>query len=92
MAKRVFEEESITNKINIGIWSKAFKYVLPKWPLLILILLTMSFTSFYDASFIPSMSAGLINAFSESTFYPNEDILTCILNVKILGIQLSITF
>ena len=92
MAKRVFEEESITNKINIGIWSKAFKYVLPKWPLLILILLTMSFTSFYDASFIPSMSAGLINAFSESTFYPNEEILTCILNVKILGIQLSITF
>lgn len=92
MGKRVFEEETISNKINIGIWSKAFKYVLPKWPLLILILITMCFTSFYDASFIPSMSAGLIDAFNESSFQPSNDILSFVLNVKILGINLSITF
>lgn len=92
MAKRVFEEESISNKINIGIWSKAFKYVLPKWPLLILILITMCFTSFYDASFIPSMSAGLIDAFKESSFQPSNNILSFVLNVKILGINISVTF
>ncbi len=88
----VFEEEKVADKVNFGIWKKAFKYLLPKWPLLILIILTMCFTSFYDASFIPSMSAGLINAFQDNAFIASGNILDFILNVKIMGISLQLSF
>ena len=91
-ATSVFKEEEIQSKFSMVVWAKTFKYVFVKWPLLIVLFVTMMFTSFYDASFIPSMNAGLISAFDGGQLTNYESIFDVILNVKILGIDLSLTF
>mgnify|MGYP000260141674 FL=1 len=88
----VFKEEEIKSKFSIAVWAKTFKYVFVKWPLLIVLFIGMMFTSFYDASFIPSMNAGLISAFDSGQLVGYNSIFDVILNVKILGIDLSLTF
>ena len=88
----VFKEEEIKSKFSIAVWAKTFKYVFVKWPLLIVLFIGMMFTSFYDASFIPSMNAGLISAFDSGQLVGYSSIFDVILNVKILGIDLSLTF
>ena len=88
----VFKEEEIKSKFSIAVWEKTFKYVFVKWPLLIVLFIGMMFTSFYDASFIPSMNAGLISAFDSGQLVGYNSIFDVILNVKILGIDLSLTF
>lgn len=92
MQNDVFKEEEIKSKFNFGVWTKTFKYIFCKWPLLIVLFLSMMFTSFYDASFIPSMNAGLISAFDSGQLSGYNSIFDVILNVKILGINMSLTF
>ena len=92
MATSAFKEEEIDSKFSMRVWAKTFKYVLRKWPLLVLLCIAMMFTSFYDASFIPSMNASLISAFDSGQLAGYTDIFQVIFNVKILGIGFSINF
>ena len=92
MATSAFKEEEIDSKFSMRVWAKTFKYVLYKWPLLVLLCVAMMFTSFYDASFIPSMNASLISAFDSGQLAGYTDIFQVIFNVKILGIGFSINF
>ena len=92
MATSAFKEEEIDSKFSMRVWAKTFKYVLCKWPLLVLLCIAMMFTSFYDASFIPSMNASLISAFDSGQLAGYTDIFQVIFNVKILGIGFSINF
>ena len=92
MATSAFKEEEIDSKFSMRVWAKTFKYVLYKWPLLVLLCIAMMFTSFYDASFIPSMNASLISAFDSGQLAGYTDIFQVIFNVKILGIGFSINF
>lgn len=92
MQNNVFKEEEINSKFNFGVWTKTFKYIFYKRPLLIVLFIAMMFTSFYDASFIPSMNAGLISTFDSGQLSGYKSILDVILNVKILGINISLTF
>ena len=50
------EEEKLPDKFNLGIWLKIGKYALRKWPFLLLIILTMLITTYYDSSFVPTMT------------------------------------
>ena len=92
MATQAFKEEEINSKFSLSVWAKTFKYVLCKWPFLILLFVGMMFTSFYDSSFIPSMNASLISCFDSGNFVLNSNIFDVILQVKILGIDFTLTF
>ena len=92
MATQAFKEEEINSKFSLSVWAKTFKYVLCKWPFLILLFIGMMFTSFYDASFIPSMNASLISCFDSGNIVLNSNIFDVILQVKILGIDFTLTF
>ena len=91
MATQAFKEE-VNSKFSLSVWAKTFKYVLYKWPFLILLFIGMMFTSFYDASFIPSMNASLISCFDSGNIVLNSNIFDVILQVKILGIDFTLTF
>ena len=56
------EEEKLPEKFNPGIWLKIGKYALKEWPLLLVIVLAMLLTTFYDSAFVPVMKAGAIRA------------------------------
>ena len=92
MATQAFKEEEINSKFSLSVWAKTFKYVLYKWPFLILLFIGMMFTSFYDASFIPLMNASLISCFDSGNIVLNSNIFDVILQVKILGIDFTLTF
>ena len=92
MATQAFKEEEVNSKFSLSVWAKTFKYVLYKWPFLILLFIGMMFTSFYDASFIPSMNASLISCFDSGNIVLNSNIFDVILQVKILGIDFTLTF
>lgn len=62
-----FEEEKLPDKFNFGIWLKMGKYALKKWPLLVLLVLMMLITTFYDSSFVPMMNKGAYAAASTLT-------------------------
>ncbi len=86
----VFQEEDKIEKVNIGIWKNAFKYLLPHWPLIILLLLGMAGTAFFDSSFSPSIKLALTN--SASGFASTSSVFEVMLNLNILGIQFTISF
>lgn len=60
MSSEEMEEEKLPSKLNLRIWAKIGKYALKEWPLLIVIVLMMLITTFYDSSFVPVMNAGAI--------------------------------
>lgn len=89
-----YKEEIIsTNKINFSTRGKTFKYLSKKWYLIILLILLMSITSFYDASFVPSMNRALINVF-DTNFYPSlpSVIWGLTLTLSLFGINISLSF
>ena len=86
----VFQEEDKIEKVNIGVWKNAFKYLIPHWPLIILLVLGMAGTAFFDSSFSPSIKLALTN--SASGFASTSSVFDVILNLNILGIQLTISF
>ncbi len=59
---RTLEEEKLPEKLNLRIWLRMGKYVLNSLPVLFLIVVSMLFTAFYDASFVPVMNAALTGA------------------------------
>ena len=86
----VFQEEDKIEKVNIGVWKNAFKYLIPHWPLIILLVLGMAGTAFFDSSFSPSIKLALTN--SASGFASTSSVFDVILNLNILGIQFTISF
>jgi ATP-binding cassette subfamily B protein len=56
------EEEKLPDKLNLKIWAKIGRYAFTNWPMLIVIVLTMLCTTFYDSSFVPTMNAAAIAA------------------------------
>ena len=90
-----FVEESVPNsKLNFGVWAKTFKYLKNLVPYIILFLICLIFTSFYDSSYVPSSNAALIAAFNESgaLIGGNVDIWKVILKINILGIHINLAF
>lgn len=79
----VNEEEKLPNKFNLGIWLRIGKYALRKWPILLVIVLTMLVTTFYDSSFVASMNKGAIDALDNLTV-PVTDIWSAPISVKFL--------
>lgn len=89
-----YREELTIEKVNLAIWGKAFKYLAKYWPLVILIIGCMAFTSFYDASFVPTTSASLIGAFKNNAGLVDgiQSIWDITLTPKILGITIELSF
>jgi ATP-binding cassette subfamily B protein len=86
------EEEKLPDKFNLGIWLKIGKYALRKWPLLLLIILTMLVTTYYDSSFVPTMNQGAIDALSHVTT-ATQDLWTTPIPVKMLfGETINFTY
>jgi ATP-binding cassette subfamily B protein len=86
------EEEKLPDKFNLGIWLKIGKYALRKWPLLLLIILTMLVTTYYDSSFVASMNQGAVDAID--TFkVPVTDIWNAPIPVRFLfGETINFTY
>lgn len=90
MATFAFKEEQVPSKFNVSVWLKMFKYLKVHWPLLIVLVITMLITSFYDASFTPLMNAALIKAVSTST---SSDIGDLLINAELIfGISFQVNF
>lgn len=62
MTSTELEEEKLPDKLNLRIWFRIGRYTLEKWPLLIVIVLMMLITTFYDSAFVPMMYSGAIDA------------------------------
>lgn len=90
MATFSFKEEQIPDKLNVSVWLKMFKYLKARRPLVVVLILTMLTTAFYDASFTPLMNAALIKAVATST---STDIKDLLIDVKLIfGIKFQIDF
>ncbi len=86
----VFEEEKLPTKYNFGVWKKMFKYTLKNWPLLIVLVLSMVVTTFYDMSFLPLMNAAAIESIP---LIPGSNLKDLIINVNLIfGISFSVNF
>ena len=88
MALDISKEENpkTKTKLNFKVWIKILKYTFKRWPLLIILLLTILITSFYDVSFIPLMNAAAINTLTElnGNFVPLNELL---FQITIFGIN-----
>jgi ATP-binding cassette subfamily B protein len=95
MANRSFEEEALPEKLNFGIWGRIGTYALRQWPLLLILLVTMLFTTFYDSSFVPMMNKAAYSA--AGSFLSNAGSATSIWDVNfsvhfIFGFDLNLSF
>lgn len=54
------KEELLPSKLNFGIWFRIFKYALKRVDLLVVIIVSLLITTFYDSSFVPAMNASAI--------------------------------
>ncbi len=86
----IYKDEDKIEKLNLGVWKDAFRYLLPHWPLIILIILCMIGTSFFDSSFTPAVNFALTN--SSKNIAITNNIFDVILNFNILGFKFNITF
>ena len=86
----IYKDEDKIEKLNLGVWKDAFRYLLPHWPLIILIVLCMIGTSFFDSSFTPAVNFALTN--SSKNIAITNNIFDVILNFNILGFKFNITF
>ncbi len=79
------EEEKLPDKLNLRIWVRIGKYTLKKWPLLIVIVLMMLITTFYDSSFVAVMNKGAINAVGDLAIaQANNDIGQALIHVSFI--------
>lgn len=86
----IYKDEDKIEKLNLDVWKDAFRYLLPHWPLIILIVLCMIGTSFFDSSFTPAVNFALTN--SSKNIAITNNIFDVILNFNILGFKFNITF
>ncbi len=90
---RSFEEEALPDKLNFGIWGRIGKYALRKWPLLLVLLFTMLFTTFYDSSFVPMMNKAAYSAADSMLASGASSIWDVTLSVHfIFGFDLALSF
>lgn len=93
---RAFEEEKLPEKLNFSVWIHIGKYAMKQWPLLLVLLVTMLVTTFYDSSFVPSMNQAaysLANQISGGSIIYTGDIWSLPMNVNfIFGIKASFDF
>ncbi len=88
-----YEEEALPEKLNFRIWGRVFHYALECWPLLLVLALTLVFTTFYDSSFVPVMNAGAITASETANFVTGDNIWEVIVPVDLIfGIHVDFTF
>ncbi|MEG1222871.1 MAG: ABC transporter transmembrane domain-containing protein, partial [Bacilli bacterium] len=62
------ETLSSSKSLSIKAWFSVLKYTLKQWPLLVVLIITILITSFYDNSFTPLMNASAIAALSTNKF------------------------
>jgi ATP-binding cassette subfamily B protein len=87
-----FQEEKLPKKLNFSVWGKISKYAFACWPILLILLLTMSITSFYDASFVPSLTKASIDAVNENVGI-TSDISNIVFHVQfIFNIRVDMSF
>lgn len=90
---RSFEEEALPEKLNLGVWKKIFKYAARRWQLLLVLVVAMLFTSFYDSSFVPSMNYAAYSAVgSLSGVGELASVFDLQLNATILGVSVSMSY
>lgn len=91
MIKRSFEEEVLPERFNLAIWGRVLKYAMRSWPLMIVLLIALIFTTFYDSSLVPVLNAGAIAAVETSPY--NGNINDVIIPVTfIFDIHVDFTF
>lgn len=90
MSTMSFEEEKLPDKFNISVWLRVLKYTIKHWPLLLILLLTLTMTSFYDSSFIPLMNYSAIKAIQ---LFHGQNVWGLVINVTLIfGIEFDTTF
>lgn len=91
MIKRSFEEEALPERFNLSIWGRVLKYAWQSWPLLLVLLLSLLFTTFYDSSLVPVLNAGAIAAVESSPYH--GDLSEVVIPVTfIFNIQVDFSF
>lgn len=74
-------EEKIPTKMNFLVWKRIFRYIFKYWYLFVIMVLSISFTSFYDASLIPLINKA---AYTSLRQYPlGDNISNMIIDVKL---------
>ncbi len=56
------EEETLPKKFNFRIWKRIGAYAAKHWILLLIVIISMLVTAYYDSSFVPTMNAAAIEA------------------------------
>ena len=92
-----FEEEKLPEKLNLGVWVRIGRYAIRHWPFLLLLLLFMVFTTFYDSAFVPGMNKAALEAAAEIPTLANIGELPSSawelpLDVNLLGIHFEMTY
>lgn len=88
-----FQEENAPKRLNVGVWQKIGTYALKSWPLLIALLLLMMITSFYDSSFIPSLTKSTIDIINNNASSSLTDIDGVVFDIKLIfGIAFQANF
>lgn len=71
---------------SLKTWLSVLKYTLKQWPLLVVLIITILITSFYDNSFTPLMNKASVNALLNYSFPMN--IMDMYFSISLFGIEL----
>jgi ATP-binding cassette subfamily B protein len=87
------EEIVISKKMDFSVWKKLFKYIFKYWHLIVILVVTMMFTSFYDTSFIPSVNFGFTNSLDPLNFImpSSGNPFDMVISFKILYVDVQTT-
>lgn len=93
MSSEEMQEEKLPSKLNLRIWGRIGRYALKQWPLLIVIVLMMLITTFYDSSFVPVMNAGAIAAVGDfATLSSASSLWSTVIHVRFISGALEADF
>jgi ATP-binding cassette subfamily B protein len=79
------EKDDVNKKFSLKVWGSVLKYTLQKWPLLIVLFITLLITTFYDNSFTPLMNKAAIDTLSGN--FLGKDFLDITFGITIFGIN-----
>src|SRR5574344_2091846 len=77
------EKDDVNKKLSLKVWKPVFKYALQKWQIVVLILVCLSVTTFYDSMFSRLMNAAIIRGLDN--MYPGTEFLEIVLPFMIKG-------
>ncbi|MEG2270248.1 MAG: ABC transporter ATP-binding protein [Bacilli bacterium] len=80
------ETLSSSKSLSIKAWFSVLKYTLEQWPLLVVLIITILITSFYDNSFTPLMNASAVAALTSNKF--PMDIMSISFSLVLFGTKL----